>query len=203
MYFKQRGETNIDEELAIKSREISSRKTMKTLFVIIGILAVISVIALSIFLIGNRVTLKGAKKLTIYEGTNYTEPGYTAKDMLNKDRTNEVSVTGIVDSNVIGTYTIKYKYGISTAKREVTVVPRPSISTIIHLDGNNPIYFNAGDTYYEPGFNAIDAIDGDLTAKVEVTNEVDMTKEGTYRILYSVVNSSGVTTSETRTVIIR
>ena len=79
----------------------------------------------------------------------------------------------------------------------------PSISTIIHLDGNNPIYFNAGDTYYEPGFNAIDAIDGDLTAKVEVTNEVDMTKEGTYRILYSVVNSSGVTTSETRTVIIR
>ena len=203
MYFKQRGETNIDEELAINSREIKSKKTMKIAFIVIGIIAIIGIILLLIFLIGNRITLKGSKELTIYEGTSYIEPGYTAKSMFNKDRTNEVSVTGTVDSNVIGTYTIKYKYGISTAKREVTVVPRPAVSTVIILSGNDPLYFNVGDTYYEPGFKAIDAIDGDLTDKVEVTNEVDMSKEGAYRVLYSVVNSSGNKTSKERSVIIK
>ena len=110
---------------------------------------------------------------------------------------------GTVDPKIIGTYVVKYKYGLKTTKREVTVVTKPAITTIIHLSGNNTIFFNAGDTYIEPGYSAVDAIDGDLTEKVTVTNKVNMNKEGTYQIIYSVINSEGVTTSETRNVIIR
>ena len=60
-----------------------------------------------------------------------------------------------------------------------------------------------GDAYEEPGYSAIDAVEGDLTNKVKINSNLDTSKQGTYRIIYSVTNSDGVTTSETRTIIVQ
>ena len=50
---------------------------------------------------------------------------------------------------------------------------------------------------------AIDSIDNDLTSSVKVTNNVDTSTPGVYRIIYSVTNSAGVTITKTRTVIVK
>ena len=116
---------------------------------------------------------------------------------------NEVTVKSNLDSNTIGTYTITYSLHDITKIRTVKVVAKPDIITVIHLNGEKNIYLNVGETFNEPGYSAIDAIDGDLTDKVKVSGSFDTSNIGTYRIIYSVVNSSGVTTSETRTIIVQ
>ena len=107
MYFnKPKEDTNIDKEFKERSLEIRSRKTLKILFIAIGVLAVISIIALIIFFAGNRLVLQGAKKLTVYQGTRFDEPGYKAYDLLNNNRTSDVVVSGSVDTKTLGKYVI-------------------------------------------------------------------------------------------------
>ncbi len=62
---------------------------------------------------------------------------------------------------------------------------------VISLSGNRIISLNVGDDYIEPGFAAMDDIDGDITDKVIVTGEVDTQTAGTYTLFYSVTDSSG------------
>ena len=62
---------------------------------------------------------------------------------------------------------------------------------------------NVGDTYNEPGYNATDSIDSNITDKVQVTNNIDTSKIGTYQVVYTVTNSSGITSSKTRKVVVK
>ena len=57
-----------------------------------------------------------------------------------------------------------------------------------------------GDKYKEPGYVAIDDIDGNITNKVNISGSVNYNKEGTYKLVYYVVNSTGITTTIERTV---
>ncbi len=57
------------------------------------------------------------------------------------------------------------------------------------------------DTWAEPGFEAIDEQDGDLTSNVIITGDsVDVTRIGVYEITYSVSDKAGNQTSKKRTV---
>lgn len=72
-------------------------------------------------------------------------------------------------------------------------------SPIINLvDEDKNIYI--GNTYEEPGYNAIDNCDGDITDKVIVEGSVNTSKVGTYEIKYSVTDSSGNKTEKIRKV---
>ncbi len=53
------------------------------------------------------ITLNGANPMELTKGTAYAEPGATATDDTDGDVT--VSITGSVDVNTVGTYTITYK----------------------------------------------------------------------------------------------
>lgn len=57
-----------------------------------------------------------------------------------------------------------------------------------------------GSKYEEPGYNAIDNCDGDITDKVIVEGNVDTNKVGIYEIKYIVTDSSGNKTEKTRKV---
>lgn len=59
---------------------------------------------------------------------------------------------------------------------------------IILTEGD--IELRLGEEYLEPGYKAIDNIDGDITSNVEVLSNVDVNKVGTYEIDYSVTDSS-------------
>lgn len=62
---------------------------------------------------------------------------------------------------------------------------------IITLIGDLEISLNINDNYIEPGYSALDNIDGDITNRVIVTNNVDTTVAGTYDISYDVTDLLG------------
>lgn len=69
----------------------------------------------------------------------------------------------------------------------------------ITLLGDDTIVLNAGETYTEIGFKAFDNHDGDITSKVEVTNNITA-HIGTYEVVYTVSDWYGNTATVTRTV---
>lgn len=204
MYFNEKEDTNIDKQLKPKKTFEEKKKFFVIGGIILGAILLIIIIILIIRGI-NRYTLvlNGSSDITIYQGTVYNELGYEAYDRKRHNLNSEVTVQSNVDSNTIGTYTITYTFRNKVKKRTVNVVAKPAIVTIIHLNGSKNLYLNVGSQYNEPGYNAVDVNDGDLTSKVTTNSNLDTSKPGTYRIIYSVVNSSGVTTTETRTIIVQ
>ena len=77
-------------------------------------------------------TLLDGDKISLYEGYILIEPGYVAIDDVDGDITSEVVVTGTVNSNVLGVYTLTYSVSDSAgnkteAKRVIEVIPLPII----------------------------------------------------------------------------
>ncbi len=56
--------------------------------------------------------------------------------------------------------------------------------------------------YVEPGFSAIDNLDGNITNKVKVTNNVMVTKKGEYEIIYEVKDENNNKSRAKRKVIV-
>ena len=206
MYFKENKDTNIDNEFAeINKKKKQDEYKQKMKLVIPITIGVIVLILLIILLITRRryyLVLEGSEEMTIYQGTTFIEPGYNAYDNKKNTYNDKVTITGEVNSDEIGAYTINYKFRKKTVDRVVNVVEKPAVTTIIHLTGDQNMYISVGGDYFEPGYSAVDAIDGDLTDNVTVNSNVDTSKAGTYQVVYSVVNSSGVTTTKTRIVVV-
>ena len=68
------------------------------------------------------------------------------------------------------------------------------------LFGGAAITRHAGQTWADPGFEAHDARDGNLTAKITVAGTVDTNTAGTYTLTYTVADGAGNTDTTTRTV---
>lgn len=62
---------------------------------------------------------------------------------------------------------------------------------IINLNGKNIIDIDLPQDFVEPGYSAYDETDGDITDKVIIKNNIDLSTPGTYEILYTVTNSKG------------
>ena len=148
------------------------------------------------------IVLKGKENITIYQGEQYIEPGYTANDNYNNDLTNQVIINNQVDVNKIGTYQITYKLNNITKIRTVTVIEKIVGDIEISLKGNETINLTVGQKYEDPGYTAVDLIDGDITYLVKTISTLDTNKPGTYQITYMVTNSTGATESKIRTIIV-
>lgn len=59
----------------------------------------------------------------------------------------------------------------------------------LNLVGDNIIYLKIGEEYSEPGYEAKDSLDGNITKQVKVTNNINYDIPGTYEVIYSVTNS--------------
>lgn len=68
---------------------------------------------------------------------------------------------------------------------------KDTTAPIIVLKGENPLFVDKGTAYVEPGFDANDDTDGDISANVKVTGTVDVNTEGTYELLYNVSDAAG------------
>jgi len=88
----------------------------------------------------------------------------------------------------------------STCSFTVTVVDTPP--TLV-LQGPNPFVVECATTYQEPGFVAVDAREGDLTSRVEVTGFQGTGADGTMTLLYRVVDVSGNAAAASRLVEVR
>jgi len=70
----------------------------------------------------------------------------------------------------------------------------------LELFGGAAITREAGQAWAEPGVEAHDARDGNITDQIVVTGSVDMNSTGTYLLTYTVQDGAGNTATATRTV---
>jgi pimeloyl-ACP methyl ester carboxylesterase len=73
---------------------------------------------------------------------------------------------------------------------------------VINILGDNPLTITASTTatYIDPGATASDNIDGDISANISTSSNVDLTTVGTYSVVYTVSDNAGNIASSTRTV---
>lgn len=146
------------------------------------------------------ITISGVNPMTVVKGVSFTDPGATANDDV--DGSVQVSTSGTVDTSTIGAYTITYSAtdvagNTSTATRTIDVALDAG-APVITLNGNSYQVILKNSTYVDPGAIADDLVDGNLP--VVTTGAVDPTTVGVYTITYSTTDSSGNTTTATRTV---
>jgi len=147
-------------------------------------------------------TLVGSSPLYLKVGERYKEPGARAMDDWDGDLTlkKAIRTSGVVNSMVPGIYKITYtasdKAGnVSTAERVVHIVGSNAkidkVPPEIRLIGGSGTLVYVGDEFEEPGVNAIDDVDGDITANINIEGDVNPAIPGRYVIKYSVADNSG------------
>jgi formylglycine-generating enzyme required for sulfatase activity len=90
-------------------------------------------------------------------------------------------------------YTIGFRVGFQAVQPD-TANPE------LELFGGAAITREAGQAWAEPGVEAHDARDGNITDQIVVTGTVDMNTTGTYLLTYSVQDAAGNPATATRTV---
>lgn len=149
------------------------------------------------------ITLLGDAEMKVNIGQSFSEPGFTASDDMAGDLTQSVIVSGTVDTNTFGTYTLTYQ--VSDNYRNFCEVKRivhvgDFAAPVITLAGEGRIYVKVGEAYAEPGFTASDNVDGDITSKVAIGGGVDTSKMGRNTVTYTVTDAVGNTSTTSRSV---
>ena len=208
MYFNdEKNSTNIDSEFEKKqgfNLDLGNFLNKK-LLIGIGIGIVLLLIFIFIFS-GNKkqyyLELLGTEDLVIYQNTSFVDEGYQAYDNKGNNYNDQVIVTGDVNTSVVGEYVITYSFNEIIKTRTVSVVSETKHLTYLILNGETVSYLKVGDKFEEPGYQVIDSTNDNLKNNVKITGNVDTTKAGTYKIIYTVKNDLGLTVSEERTVIV-
>lgn len=140
-----------------------------------------------------RITLTGDSDIQVDYGSAYTDAGATAVD--EQGNSVNVSTTGTVNTNVVGTYTITYdatdSAGNSAEQLTRTVeVLVDSLPPVITLNGDSTVTVTQGDVYTDPGATATDAVDGDVDAYL-ASGSVDTSVVGVYTLTYEAYDDAG------------
>lgn len=144
------------------------------------------------------IELIGEKTITQEINTQYNELGAKVTGTKKK-----YTINGVVDTTKLATYTITYKIKhiiTKTVKRKVIVVDTTPPELTL-LDQDITIYEN--EEYKEPGYTSIDNHDKDISSNVEVINNLNNKKAGTYKIIYISTDSSNNITTKERNVIVK
>ncbi len=156
------------------------------------------------------IELIGQSSITLEVGDSYQEQGARASDNVDGDISDKIKIRGRVDTSKAGVYKIFYVVEDSSgnrarAKRVVTVKEKRVVDTTkpeITLKGGAEIKLTLGTTFKDPGATAIDDVDGDISDKIEVSGEVDSSKEGRYKLTYRVEDSAGNEAIASRVVVV-
>ena len=124
----------------------------------------------------------------------YIEEGYKAYDNVDGDITDKVIVKRI--DNII-------YYTVTDSANNKKVVYRTinysdNDTPVITLNGAKKAYVFINQEYKEKGYYANDNCDGDLTSNVKISNNINTSKTGIYKIDYSVQDSMGNKTTISR-----
>jgi P2-related tail formation protein len=151
------------------------------------------------------ITLNGNANVTVSKGSTYTDAGATASDE-HSGIDGSVTVTGSVNVNVVGTYTITYTVSDKAGNEAIPVTRTINVvdvkAPVITILGDNPVTIYANQTYSDAGATALDDVDGDVTSSIQTTGTVNPSVVGTYTITYTVRDKAGNEAVATRTVIV-
>ncbi len=150
------------------------------------------------------ISLAGSNTVSVECGAVYTDSGATATDTCAGNLTGAIVVTNPVNTQVLGTYTVRYnvKDPANNSAVEVTrtvVVGADRTPPVITLTGSAALTVQCKATYTDPGATATDACAGIRT--VTTTGTVNTSILGTYTLSYSANDGNGNDAAQvTRTV---
>jgi VCBS repeat-containing protein len=143
------------------------------------------------------IDLNGGAEVWHELGTAYTDAGATASDNIDGDLSASIVITGEVNVQTPGTYTLTYTVSDSAGNTAdpVTrqVVVADSTKPVLSLVGGAEVLHELGTAYTDAGATASDNIDGDLSASIVITGEVNVQTPGIYTLTYTVSDSAGNT----------
>ncbi len=147
------------------------------------------------------ITLVGDNPITISQGSPLTDPGTTVTD--NVDTGLTATITGTVDSLIVGDYILTYIVSDVAGNEAIPVTRTVTVADmtvpVITLIGDASMTFAQGSTFVDSGTTVTDNIDNGLTATA--TGIVDSLIVGDYILTYNVSDSAGNAASAvTRTV---
>ena len=208
MYFNDKNsDTNIDRKVKNNNKSSLPKLSINKI-IIVGVILIIFIVMILLFI--NRkptmyMELIGDEVITLYQGSDYIEPGYKAYNSRDEDLNNDVIIESNLNIDKIGEYEITYTIGDIVKTRKINVIEKSKEYTYIYLNtinNNVNVYLKVGETYKEPGYQVFNSYGLDLNDKVEITGNIDTSKKGSYVLTYSVYDSSNVKVSVTRTVIV-
>lgn len=151
------------------------------------------------------ITLNGSASVSLNQGSSYTDAGATATDNKDGNLTAQISVTGSVNTNVAGVYTLTYRVNDAAGNaatpvtRTVTVnAVADTVKPVITLVGSSSISVRRNRTFTDPGATATDNVDGNLTSSIVRTGTVNTSKAGTYYLYYDVKDAAGNSATQVR-----
>ncbi|MBT6958693.1 MAG: DUF5011 domain-containing protein, partial [Opitutae bacterium] len=141
------------------------------------------------------ITLNGDVEMVVEVKSAFEDPGATVVDAYEGDLIAKLTVAGTVDTDKPGEYTLLYKASDS-AGNEVQVSRKVTVSDtgkpiLLTLIGPRFVTLLLDDTYTDLGAIALDAYEGNISAKVTVGNPVDTSKVGEYSVTYNVSDTAG------------
>jgi hypothetical protein len=139
------------------------------------------------------ITLMGDATITHEAATAYTDLGAGWTDTL--DGSGTLTATGTVDVNTVGAYTLTYDFTDAAGNAGVQVTRTVNVvdttKPVISLLGDRNVTHSLWTAYSDAGAEASDSLDGNLTAKLVLTNSVDVNLPGSYLLTYHVQDMSG------------
>lgn len=146
-----------------------------------------------------KIVLKGDSKVKVCPSKKFVDPGYEAWDDYDGDLTAKVKVS-VKNKHVI--YRVSDKAG-NSVKLTRKIIKTDDQTPVINLKGSQELTWYLGNKYIDPGYEANDNCDGDLTDKVHVDGEVNVSKVGEYHLTYQVSDTAGNTYTVKRLVKVR
>jgi endonuclease G len=147
------------------------------------------------------ITLNGTSPMTVAHGTVYSELGAVATDQ--QDGSRPVTISGVVNPMVVGTYIITYRAsdtGNATATMDRIVHVTDQTPPVVTLNGNSTIEVPFGGPFNDPGATANDTVDG--AVDVNVSGTVNPFAAGEYQLTYSATDSAGNTSPNTMRIVV-
>lgn len=123
-----------------------------------------------------------------------------------KDYSKKVILKENINKEKLGKYIASYNLRVSKYREEFIykiIEVKDTTSPIIKLNGDSQIELIKGDIYKEQGVEVSDNYDERELLKVNVTGNVDTSKEGEYIITYEAIDTSGNKSSLQRKVIVK
>ena len=175
-------------------------KEERQLFIVKFIIGILSLITISLiicqFTIEKNTTefsLLGKNKVVLEVGDRYIEEGFNARSN-GKNINKRVVVKSNVNTKKVGNYRVLYNLNIKYINVNKTLVRKVSVKDTkkpnLTINSNREIDYYIGNEFEYPTYAALDEYDGDITNRVKVKTNLDITKEGKYEINYSVTDSS-------------
>ena len=176
------------------------------------------------------ITLVNGNSVDSELGAPFADPGSSAIDDIGTDLSSSISVSGTVDVNTLGDYTLTYSVTdangtSSSVDRVVTVVESDIIAPVVSINGSENLEVNQtldgeASSFNDEGVTATDNIDDNSSLQIEakVRNsdgdvldiaylgnndakaEIDTTILGVYTVTYTITDAAGNEAVAVRTV---